>query len=227
MLKISGKKVEQDLMRFRKDIAPNLRYASYDFCYGYFQTYRGILSADMENSCMQLWSYLASWGMLRGSSKLQQRSPAALKPLIEYLDKADKQLWLMDVDEYDEANIECLLKAYTDIDNILTEILSDRKNEKHRSITLVTKIMLGVFGNVPAFDRYFTETFHEIYGGFSSFHRYELEKIRDFYLDNKLLLDKMAKDMYVIDFNGHPTSLKYTKAKLIDMFGFSKSNPKK
>lgn len=227
MLKMTEKKIEQYIIRFRKDIAPNLRYASYDFCYLYFQQNKGQLSHDMEDSCMHLWSYLASWGMLRGSSKLQQRSPAALKPLIEYLDKADSKLWDMDVDAYDETNMECLLEVYNDIENIMTDILSDGKEEKHRLITLITKIMLGVFGNVPAFDRYFTETFHEIYGGFSSFQRYELEKIRDFYFDNKLLLDKLVKDMYVIDFNGHPTSLKYKIAKLIDMFGFSTSAPKK
>ena len=61
----------------------NLRDASYDFCFLYFQTHRGILGGkNLECSCMHLWSYLASWGMLRGSSELLQRSPAALKNLI-------------------------------------------------------------------------------------------------------------------------------------------------
>ena len=199
----------------------NHRYASYDFCYLYFQKNKGKLSTknNIEKSCMYLWSYLASWGMLRGSSALLQCSPAALKPLIEYFDslyKSASHIWDIDVDTYNVgANKKNLLDTYKDIENILSKILS-----KKPTVTLVTKIMLVVFGNVPAFDTYFKNAFSKIYGVFSSFGIKELDAINDFYSNFKILLDSIK--INVIDFNGKPTNIIYKKAKLIDMYGFTK-----
>ncbi len=52
---------------------PNERYASFDYCFNYFQSFRelGNISAlagpaNVQLSCLQLGFYLASWGMLRG-----------------------------------------------------------------------------------------------------------------------------------------------------------------
>ena len=168
---------------------------------------------------MYLWSYLASWGMLRGSSALLQCSPASLKPLIEYFDslyKSASHIWDIDVDTYNVgANKKNLLDTYKDIENILSKILS-----KKPTVTLVTKIMLVVFGNVPAFDTYFKKSFSKIYGVFSSFGIKELDAIHDFYSNFKILLDSIK--INVIDFNGKPTNIIYKKAKLIDMYGFTK-----
>lgn len=54
---------------------PELRYASYDYCFNYFQSFynNGTVvelasEANLQMSCLQLGFYLASWGMLRGSS---------------------------------------------------------------------------------------------------------------------------------------------------------------
>lgn len=132
-------------------------------------------------------------------------------------------MWNLDVDSYNEKNIKALLKSYSEIEAILTEILSDSKEVKHPSVTLITKIMLGVFGNIPAFDRYFTTTFHSMYGGFLSCQRHELDCILDFYTNNKAVIDSLSKEMYVIDFNGMATSRTYKKVKLIDMYGFTKA----
>ena len=35
--------------KFEENHEVNLRYASYDFCYGYFQQHRGNLCSNMEN----------------------------------------------------------------------------------------------------------------------------------------------------------------------------------
>lgn len=45
------------------------RARSWDFCFDYFQSHPEP-TQDMERSCLQLGYYLASWGMLRGSSYL-------------------------------------------------------------------------------------------------------------------------------------------------------------
>jgi hypothetical protein len=48
---------------------PGGRERSWDFCFNYFQAHAEP-SRDLELSCLQLGYYLASWGMLRGSSYL-------------------------------------------------------------------------------------------------------------------------------------------------------------
>jgi hypothetical protein len=75
--------------------------------------------------------------------------------------------------------------------------------------------MLGVYGNVPAFDNYFKKglnvgTFNDKYLGI----------ISDFYVMHKKAIDKQ-KPIYTLDFyTGKPTRLKYTNAKIVDMVGW-------
>jgi len=60
---------------------PNERYASFDFCYNYFYSFykENRLSElangqNLQTSCLQIGFYLASWGMMRGSSFLLEKS---------------------------------------------------------------------------------------------------------------------------------------------------------
>lgn len=60
---------------------PEARYASFGFCFNYFQEVRDSGdTAQLANdehrrlSCLQLGFFLASWGMMRGSGDLYQRS---------------------------------------------------------------------------------------------------------------------------------------------------------
>ncbi len=201
---------------FMTDYSVDKRNASYDFCYLYFQRNKGHLAGqNIEYSCMHLWSYLASWGMLRGSCPLFLRSPAALKPLILYFDELyNSPIWNIDVDSYSEKNKEEILSVYAGIAQILEKI-----TPKHTpSITLVTKIMLGVFGCVPAVDHFFYKTFHSIYGGFGVLGEKELGNIEILYQRHQIVLDSLY--IPIMDFEGNSTIYSYKKAKLIDMFGF-------
>ena len=200
------------------------RYASYDFCYLYFQRNKGNLGgANMENSCMHLWSYLASWGMLRGSSALLKCSPSVLKDLINYLDNIeDSIIWTVDVDTYTSESNKVIIEVYKDIAGKLkksiAKILGKEIDKVNVSVTLVTKIMLGVFGCVPAIDQYFYQTFHEKYAGFGKLGYRELDNLMDFYRKHKSAIDRFQ--IPVVDFAGNNTNLLYKKAKLIDMYGF-------
>ena len=213
-LHLANELVKKLIEAFMKDFSAEKRNASYDFCYNYFQSNKGQLGGkNMECSCMHLWSYLASWGMLRGSSALLQCSPAILKELIKYLDEiGNSAIWSADVDNYD-SNMQLVISVYNKIASIL-------KNNTHNapSVTLVTKIMLGVFGCVPAFDTFFTKTFRILYDDFKSVRDTELSNINDFYIKHKAIIDKIV--IQVMDFEGNPTTYSYKKAKLIDMFGF-------
>ena len=90
--------------------------------------------------------------------------------------------------------------------------------------------MLGVFGFVPAFDNYFGKTFRGLFNGecgFRSVNKKSLNCIREFYESNKTEIDKFATEIHVTEFSsGNRGNLPYKKAKIIDMYGFTKSLPK-
>lgn len=222
--------VKRNIMAFRKKTKRSLRYASYDFCFFHFYTNKGHLTEDTHRSCFILWSYLASWGMLR-NSRLLECSPAALEPLIFYFDK-DLTPWDIDVKDYNDGHKrKKLIKVYSDIANILRKKVFGKISKAPTgkddipTITLVTKIMLGVYGNIPAFDQYFKNTFHDIFGGFSSSRQMgekEILALYKFYTNYRKLLDmQLSPKMSVINFEGVEQNLHYTIAKLIDMYGFT------
>ncbi len=79
--------------------------------------------------------------------------------------------------------------------------------------TLVTKIMLGVYGNVPAFDTFFRKGLEV-----STFGRKSLKKVADFYAHYKDLIDNYAQKTCTFDFHtGKATQRRYSKAKIVDM----------
>ena len=195
---------------------PDARYASFDYCFNYFQSFREVgditAMAKPENiqlSCLQLGFYLASWGMLRGSTQLLQKSVRHLIPVIKAISTADILLWEIDAHCYSESNIE----------RLLCSARMFRQTQPGMSNILVTKIMLGVFGNVPAFDTNFKNGF-----GVSTFGLKALRKIGTFYHDHSTVID--AYRVSTLDFIGTaPTQRKYTRAKVIDMAFFVEGMP--
>ena len=200
--------------RKNKGRKPDERYASFDYCYSYFYSfYRANRLQDLANksniqmSCLQIGFYLASWGMLRGSSFLLEKSASNFKKLIISISEMDPILWSIDVDNYSEENMRLLLECKK-------EIIASLGEDNNPSDTLVTKIMLGVFANVPAYDQYFKKSMKV-----NSFSRKSLLKIKMFYDENKATFDSYK--LHTFNFlTGNEEDIKYTKAKLIDMCGF-------
>lgn len=208
--------ISNNISNYLNDRSPVKRYASFDYCYNYFRNFyehdniEAIASpANVQLSCLQLGFYLASWGMFRGSSFLLQKSAKHFEQLLSVIAKMPKLCWEIDLDTYSDARISLLLEIYKHIFGSLGE------NDEYASTTLVTKIMLGVFGNVPALDDNFCKGF-----GFSKyFSKSFLQKIADFYQTNSAEFD--LHRIKTIDFStGMETDRYYTKAKLIDMVGF-------
>src|SRR3989344_1195129 len=151
--------VKRSINSFLEGKKPEERYASFDFCYNYFYSFykRNKLNElvdekNIQMSCLQLGFYLASWGMMRGSSFLLEKSVKNYKNLIVAISKMDPKLWEIDVDKYNEDNIKLLLNC----EQRIIEVLG---TENKPSDTLVTKIMLGVFANIPAYDQYVRKSF--------------------------------------------------------------------
>jgi len=193
---------------------PNERYASFDFCYNYFYSFykQNKLSElanekNLQNSCLQIGFYLASWGMMRGSSFLLEKSVRNFSDLIIAISKMNPKFWEIDVPNYDDEKISLLLKCKQ-------EIIDALEKENNPSDTLVTKIMLGIFANIPAFDQYFRKSLKV-----HSVNKKSLLKIKEFYLENKDDFDSFK--IHTFDFlTSKKTDNIYTKAKLIDMCGF-------
>lgn len=193
---------------------PSERYASFDYCFNYFQSFRenGNLP-DLRNkeniqvSCLHLAFYLASWGMFRGSTFLLEKSVKYFEDTIILITECDERIWSIDIDKYNDENIGILLGFKNELKAVLD-------TDRTPSDTLITKIMLGVFANTPAFDSFFGEGF-----GVRTFNAKSLQIIADFYKLNRTVIDGYR--INTIDFDsGNNTTRLYTKAKVIDMIGF-------
>ena len=190
---------------------PTGREASFDFCFNYFQSFRTknnieaiAATENIQLSCLHLGFYLASWGMLR-NSPLQQKSSKHYQQLIENLVQFDRTIWDIDIPDYRNAARMSLLLQFGSM--IATSL-------QHDSDTLKTKVMLGVFGNVPAFDQFFCPGL-----GVRSFCGKSLKKIAEFYDANGSEIDSYK--IPTLDFlSGQPTGTLYPRAKIIDMIGY-------
>src|SRR6266516_602896 len=133
--------IDANLAAFLGYRTPEARYASFDYCFNHFQEAResgdtAKLADDDHRmlSCLQLGFYLASWGMMRGSGDLFQRSFRDLIPVIEMIAAEPASTWDFDA--------HCL---GTRTDEVL--VLSRRVRRAFSipaSDILVTKTMLGV-----------------------------------------------------------------------------------
>lgn len=191
--------------------SPSARYASWDHCYNYFATaleegwHSDLASPDhLQTSCLQLGFYLASWGMYRGKAALLKQSSHGLAKVVEVVAKTDASVWNMDVENYSDESIRELLVLSRQIRQALPGGGTD---------TLVTKVMLGVYGNVPAFDRFFRSGFGSFSLGVAS-----LEKVKTYFDSYKDLIADVRPE--TIDFQGKSTGRLYTQAKVIDMIFF-------
>ncbi len=201
---------------------PNERYASFDYCFNYFQAFREsntttslANSAHVQTSCLHLGFYLASWGMLRGSTALLQKSARHLVPIIDVIAQTEPSLWEVDAWCYTDSNIKRILA------------LAGRLRDAQRGMsdTLLTKILLGVFGSVPAFDTNFKKGC-KVEGVCATFGSRALNQISAFYQCNATLINSYR--VQTLDFvSGTHTKRTYTCAKVIDMAFFTEGeNPR-
>jgi hypothetical protein len=212
--KAQGKpvEIEKHLKAYLDKREPNARYTSFDYCFNYFQSHReqgklpNLLRGDaLQLSCLHLGFYLASWGMLRGSSELLKRSVRTFIPPVNAIADAPAAIWEMDAHLYADGSCPIVFETARQIEAALPDGASD---------ILVTKVMLGTFGCVPAFDTYFKKGFRV-----STFGRKALRKVGEFYTANAKLIDRNR--VHTLEFDSGATSQRrYTRAKVIDMIFF-------
>lgn len=149
------------------------RYKSWEHCFSFFNTelysYIGkeIPPQLLDHASLHLGFYLASWGMMRGSTFLLQSDYKVHNSLIKdvLLNKDYAQLWNFDFSNPSPKQIDEYLYMLLDKkDGIKAKIIASYSNLKNSqgkiseaSDTLITKILMGTLGCTPAYDRYFMD----------------------------------------------------------------------
>lgn len=123
----------------------NTRYYSWEYCYLFFKEHSvDLINNDelLDLASLNLAFYLASWGMYRGSSQLLQLDYKIHKNVIKALLETCNPLWGNDFE-------------WTDL-QIAQKIIENnyKKYNVNPTQTLITKILMGIFGCTPAYDRY-------------------------------------------------------------------------
>lgn len=173
------------------------RYKSWEHCYHAFRLYRHD-KAKIEFLCLHLSCYLASWGMLRNSTLINY-DYLIHKDFVEQISnvKYDK---LYDENYYD---INLIFELVDLINAVYPDKISKTK-------TFVTKILLGVFGCVPAYDRYFCSAVKYYNFCSTSFNKNSLNDLHSYYQLYFKEFDQLRKQF--IDEGTY-----YTPMKLLDM----------
>ena len=202
----------------------NGRSRSWEHCYRVFRDARTTPSPDYDYLSLHLAFYLASWGMYRGSSFLLQKDYKVLSPVVEEVLKPEYDC-LFGVACTDLRNSDVraqLTKLYdyiADYFHPIREEVAGHEVTTPVSSVLITKILMGTLGCVPAYDRFFQD-------GVATYkvttREYSLEsvcKLAKFYEAHNDRLEEARRGMQTDE-------LIYPQMKLLDMgfwqIGFEK-----
>lgn len=193
----------------------NGRYQSWEHCYSNFINARDNKNAELDYLSLQLAFYLASWGMYRGSSFLLQKDYKIHIPVVKELlkEEYDPLAGIDCVELKREENQRLLENINAFLDEYYSNIRDEVKNIKVRnqlSSTLITKILMGTLGCVPAYDRYFISGIKKQKVSSGNYNMKSIGQLVDFYEKNIVELENIRKDMKV---NG----MAYPQMKILDM----------
>lgn len=165
------------------------RYLSWCHCYNAFKDNRcNRDEKTVDYLALHLAFYLASWGMYRGSSFLLQKDYKVHIPVVEIIleEKYAPLLGitaegLMEDDKLDllEDVSARIRKAYAD------EQPSFEGVNNNATDTLVTKILLGALGCVPAYDRYYVQAVRQYGISVGGYDRRSVRDVARYYLQHK------------------------------------------
>lgn len=212
--------IATNVSRFMGERTADQRYASFDYCFNYFQSFRDggnigdiATSDNMQLSCLHLGFYLASWGMFRASSNLPRWSLKQFEPVVRLIAHTPDDLWGVDAHCYSEAVCRELVNAASEVREALRH-----PGDSLPTVTAATKIMLGVFGNVPAFDSRVVAGLRK--NGLTG--RFGLRALRDigrFYEGHREEIERYREPTLDFTTSGR-TQRCYTRAKVIDEIFF-------
>jgi len=207
--KIDQKTLNVAIFKFYDEISKdaNGRYKSWEHCHKFFKENRKFKDDKyLDMMSLHLAFYLASWGMLRGSSFLLQKDYLVHKPAIRImLEDKYENLW-----QGDPKSLRNEVDLILECRDRIAASYKNQTNCKDPSPILLTKILLGVYGCTPAYDRYLIDGLRK-YGLTLSFGKKSLYELFQFYITYRDAFETCKK---TIEQNG----VEYTPMKLVDMF---------
>ena len=201
------------------------RSRSWEHCYRVFRDARTDPSPDYDYLSLHLAFYLASWGMYRGSCFIFQKDYKVHTPIVEKVLKP----------EYDCLfGVACVGLREDEVQARLTEVykrisahfwpirneVAGREVPTPVSPVLITKILMGTLGCVPAYDRFFQDGVAKYKVTTQEYSLKSVRKLAKFYEEHNDRLEEARRGMRTED-------LVYPQMKLLDMgfwqIGFEKN----
>lgn len=214
-----------DFLRPDSDVpVSERRERSWDFCFDHFQNHPAPTDA-MELSCLHLGYYLASWGMMRGSSFLFRGTNALhYQSVVETIEKHNGSMRDWDAHAYlEEGRYEQYEAAWADLRQSLLP-------GGGRAITLVSKVMMGAWGCIPSFDTYFVKSFRALSTEAAERQAWgrgnseALRMLSEIYETHREEIDRVRASHTVWSLStAQPSPRNLTRAKVLDIYGFHSS----
>ena len=202
----------------------NGRSRSWEHCYRVFRDARTDPSPDYDFLSLHLAFYLASWGMYRGSCFILQKDYKVHTPIVEEILKPeyDCLFGLACADLRNDDVWEQYTNLYKYIDGYFDPIRNEVAGRVVRSQVspiLITKILLGTLGCVPAYDTFFEKGVRHLGLKEKNYNEDSLLELADIYEAHNDRLEEARRGMRTED-------LVYPQMKLLDMgfwqIGFEK-----
>ena len=188
---------------------PHHRYLAWEYCHEAFRlNRRPQIDATIDYLCLHLAWYLASWGMLRNSFLMQKdyKIHADVVRLI-YRPEWD-DLWDISPEKLSQENYAGrIMKLSESITEVYVTSGAGIPTE-----TLLTKILLGTVGCVPAYDRYFKKALADTGAAPQVFSAKSIRTLGSLYLDHEDEFEKLRKHC--------GSRIEYPAAKILDMCFF-------
>lgn len=193
----------------------NGRSRSWEHCYRVFRDARTNPSPDYDYLSLHLAFYLASWGMYRGSSFLLQKDYKVLLSVVEEILKPEYDclfgLACADLRESEvQDRLENLNKYIAKHFEPIRNEVAGREVASSVSLVLITKILMGTLGCVPAYDRFFVDGIKKYKVTTQEYSLESVRKLAKFYEAHNDRLEEARRGMRVGD-------LTYPQMKLLDM----------
>ena len=193
----------------------NGRSRSWEHCYCVFRDARTDPSPDYDYLSLHLAFYLASWGMYRGSCFIFHKDYKVHTPIVEKVLKPEYDcLFGLACADVRNSDVRAQLKKlYDDIADYFDPIrkeVAGRVVASPVSPVLITKILLGTLGCVPAYDTFFGIGAKYLGLKEDSYRKESLLELADFYEEHNDRLEEARRGMQTDD-------LTYPQMKLLDM----------
>ena len=204
------------------------RYRSWEYCYTqFYEARKNPERANVDNLSLHLAFYLASWGMYRGSSFLLQYDYTIHTSVVKEILKSEySTLFGLECKELNNEQTSSLLKKLnSEISTIYNPFrLELKETEVTQDISniLVSKVLLGTLGCVPAYDRFFVDAVKKNKVTTGNYNIASLQKLIKFYEEHQEKLENLRSEFLIkYEFDGEEKTLDYPQMKLLDI-GFWK-----